>query len=404
MSSTACLARLQARMEATDLPELSDRQLESLTRDVYAGRRQLEGYLTRLAGEANRRQDHGDGAPAEDVMRGGGEASASEAAGLARRGRLKQQMPSTGSAAEAGHARSTNTDLVAKVLDGLSTEERQRLGARDAEISSRAGGLPPETFARWFRKLVRTIRDQRQDKESGAETEKAKSSLRMERRRDGRWWVHGDLDAERGAAIHAALKASAAGLAPEGESPTPATWAAALYQRVCGGGPGGGGGPVSLGIGYIIDVRTLFDGPHDESVAQTWAGDDHDPHAVHRLACDADWVGVVIDSIGQVTRVGRTHRAATAQQRLALRALYPACPLSGAPFDQCEIHHVTFYEQGGDTDLHNLVPISSIWHHRVHDRGWRLVMHADRSLDLHRPDGAHYRHIPPPRSNPPQRE
>ena len=154
----------------------------------------------------------------------------------------------------------------------------------------------------------------------------------------------------------------------------------------------------------VVDARTLFDEPHADTVSQTWAGHDHDPRAVQRLACDSDWIGVVINSVGRVTRVGRTHRAATAEQQLALRALYDGCPLSGTPFDQCHIHHVTFHEHGGVTDLDNLLPISEHWHHRIHDRGWRLVLHPDRSLDLHRPNGTHDRHVPSPAPFRPQRE
>ena len=151
-----------------------------------------------------------------------------------------------------------------------------------------------------------------------------------------------------------------------------------------------------MGIGYIVDAETLC-GPHARSVAQTWDGDDIDPRAAGRLACDADLYAILLDRLGAPTRVGRTRRAATREQRLALRALYNACPLDGTPFGQCEIHHVNvFFEDGGPTDLDNLVPISETWHHRIHDRGWTLHMAPDRTLTLQRPDGTPERSVAPP--------
>lgn len=153
-----------------------------------------------------------------------------------------------------------------------------------------------------------------------------------------------------------------------------------------------------MGIGYIVDARTLFDEPHEGSVAQTWAGQDVDPTRVSHLACDADWYGITINNLDQPDRVGRTRRKASREQRLQLRALYSGCPLDGTPFDRCHIHHVNvFWEDNGQTEIDNLLPISTTWHHRIHDKGWTLKMGADRSLKLWRPDGTLEREIPPPK-------
>jgi hypothetical protein len=396
------LAGVEARLASVDLGRSSDDELIELTGAVHWGRRRIEGYLTRLSAEANRREAAGRSGPASDTMRAGGEVPAKEAERLAQRGRIGTTLPQLGGAAEEGTARPANADVAAEALERLSESERRRLQPFDAEISSRAASLPPETFAKWLRKLLARIEDP--DQPSEAESEKARSSVRMGRRADGRWWLAGDLDAERGAAIHAALAARASELVEPGQEPTPAIWAEALYQLLGGQTEGGGVVPVRLGIGYVVDARTLFDGLHGDTVAQTWGGEHHDPNAVRRLACDADWYGAAIDPLGRVTRVGRARRRATRELRMALRALYPGCPLDGTPFDRCEIHHVTFYEHGGSTDLDNLVPVSSAWHHRLHDRGWRLVMHPDRSLDLYRPDGTHHRALAPPPPLAPQRE
>ncbi|MFN3218243.1 MAG: HNH endonuclease, partial [Acidimicrobiales bacterium] len=134
------------------------------------------------------------------------------------------------------------------------------------------------------------------------------------------------------------------------------------------------------------------------SVAETWDGRPVDPAAALRRCCDADWYVMVYDALGRPTRVGRSRRYATREQRLQLRGLYRTCPIDGVtPFHRCEVHHVNLdYELGGETELHNLVPISSEWHHRIHDGGWTLTMDADRTLRLFRPDGTLDRVIDPP--------
>jgi hypothetical protein len=56
----------------------------------------------------------------------------------------------------------------------------------------------------------------------------------------------------------------------------------------------------------------------------------------------------------------------------------------------------TLFDHDGGGCGRNLVPISSAWHHRIHDRGWILIMGADRSLELRRPAGTLPRRLPPP--------
>ena len=173
-------------------------------------------------------------------------------------------------------------------------------------------------------------------------------------------------------------------------------------------------------FGYIIDATTLFcdcgtpsqgntggnsgppgaepQRPKPRRVAETWESDDVDPTVLQRLACDADLYAILLKQLGMPTAVGRTKRTATREQRLQLRALYDKCPLDRTtPFARCEIHHVNvLFEDGGHTEIDNLVPISPKWHHLIHDRNWTLKMGPDRELRVWRPDGTPHRIIPPP--------
>ena len=69
--------------------------------------------------------------------------------------------------------------------------------------------------------------------------------------------------------------------------------------------------------------------------------------------------------------------------------IHPDCSV---PFDQCRIHHLVPWEQGGGTDLANLAPLceSGKHHHLVHKGGWSLTMTPDRVATWTRPDGTVY--------------
>lgn len=96
---------------------------------------------------------------------------------------------------------------------------------------------------------------------------------------------------------------------------------------------------------------------------------------------------------------GRNDRLANRAQRRALRALYPTCaiPRCGVRFNATHMHHVVWWEHGGTTDLHNLLPLCSRHHHAVHDRGWQLTLSRDRTLRIDLPDGTTMTTGPPRR-------
>ncbi len=97
---------------------------------------------------------------------------------------------------------------------------------------------------------------------------------------------------------------------------------------------------------------------------------------------------------------GRTRRLATRHQRRVLRALYPTCAIPGCPARAAHFkaHHVKYWENGGCTDLDNLVSLCARHHTAVHDRGWRLRLDRDRTLTVTLPDGTVLTTGPPARA------
>ena len=83
---------------------------------------------------------------------------------------------------------------------------------------------------------------------------------------------------------------------------------------------------------------------------------------------------VVLHAPGQLN-LGRSTRLANRAQRRALRALYATCAIPGcaARFDNCTIHHIIWWRNGGRTNLDNLLPVCSKHHHLVHEGGWSFT-------------------------------
>ena len=149
-----------------------------------------------------------------------------------------------------------------------------------------------------------------------------------------------------------------------------------------------GDGGQFVEVSVLIDSQALLHGG-DATVAETADGQPLPVEVIRRLCCDGSLVPIWLASDLEVLAVGRQCRLATRAQRRALRAMYRTCCLPGCTvgFDHCRIHHVTFWEHSGPTDLDNLVPICERHHHLVHEGGWTLDLHPGRRITLHRPDG-----------------
>ena len=73
-----------------------------------------------------------------------------------------------------------------------------------------------------------------------------------------------------------------------------------------------------------------------------------------------------------------------------LRALYPTCAIPGCERAVLSLQGASRlgWEHGGPTDLDNLLPLCNRHHqHFVHDKGWKLKLLPDRTLEITLPDG-----------------
>jgi hypothetical protein len=93
-----------------------------------------------------------------------------------------------------------------------------------------------------------------------------------------------------------------------------------------------------------------------------------------RLSCDAVLSRIITDPHGDVLDVGRASRHTTTAQNKAIAAMHDACayPNCATTLNRCDIHHVTWWSQGGTTDLNNLIPLCKQHHQFVHEHRYAI--------------------------------
>ncbi|WP_433281388.1 DUF222 domain-containing protein [Pseudonocardia xinjiangensis] len=96
------------------------------------------------------------------------------------------------------------------------------------------------------------------------------------------------------------------------------------------------------------------------------------PESLRMLACDAAVVPVVLNGKGQPLDVGRATRTIPDGLRRAIAARDRGCAGCGRPPSWCEVHHITAWQDGGDTALHNCVMLCRACHRLQHHSEWEV--------------------------------
>jgi uncharacterized protein DUF222/HNH endonuclease len=125
------------------------------------------------------------------------------------------------------------------------------------------------------------------------------------------------------------------------------------------------------------------------------------PETARRLLCTARVQTVLEDDSGQPVRLGRITREPPEWMIRQLRYRDRECRFPGCGTRRfTQAHHITWWEQGGRTDLDNLVLVCFFHHKLVHEYGWALSRDQDGTVSWFHPDGTRYRAGPaPPRES-----
>lgn len=102
-------------------------------------------------------------------------------------------------------------------------------------------------------------------------------------------------------------------------------------------------------------------------------------HVAARVLCDGVVQAAVTGEDGEVLHLGRTKRLFTPEQRTALSLQYRTCAVGDCdiPSVWCEAHHVTWWSEGGPTDIDNGVLLCNYHHHQVHAGNLDIVRHPN---------------------------
>lgn len=386
------------RVASTDVSAAASAECADLLRSTKLIRGWLDAREAQITSRMTELYETAGAAPAADVHTRCGGVSASEGKRRERRSKALDEAPSFGAALSEGRIGAEHVDALANVTTSLDDDVKASLLDGESDLLAGAASMSPERFGRHVRDRVRALerdrgleRNARQRRHTFL-SRKANLATGMV---EGRFAFHpelanqvfGALDREVAAMIRDAERAGDRDAVNRTIDRQRLT-AEALGRLVAGGHQQAR--PLCADIIAIVDAHTMTTGELCEhSVCETSDGLPLPPATIARLLCDGTVTPIIVDADGNVLRAGRTIRHANRHQRRALRAMYRTCAFDGCDvaFDRCEIHHVRPWEDGGPSDLANLVPVCSRHHHVVHELGWSIRLEHDRTLVITQPDG-----------------
>ena len=306
-----------------------------------------------------------------------------EAQGLAGLAQDLPAMPATGEAFQAGRISTEKARLLrsAKDVDGFADAEAS-LVDRVADVTLRTA-----------RRIVnRFIADHRKP----TEDDTAANEVTLSPRRNGRWRLFGDLDAETGAIVHNELRRLADAHRDDEALSLPRRNALAVLdmarRSITLGERAPGSRPELIVVADVNPYGELVDPRHEGGTPLTRQAFEH-------LSCDATIRGLIMNGPREVLDLGRSQRLATPGQRRAAAirdggCVYPGC---GRPPDECDLHHIRHWlKHNGRTDLANLCLLCRRHHTLTHLMGFTFTRRKTGHLTIYRPDGTQL--LPQPRA------
>ena len=346
------------------------------------------------------------GAVAEDVLAKAARSDNRDAERILKRATTAATAPAFGNALAAGRVAAGHLDQLGNSLRRLDSGQQQSLLADEARLIAIAANSTPDEFARVLRAEERRLATD----DGMSRLEQQRRAVRLHRRTDMQSGMNVftlTLDPVTGLMLHNKLNAATEALfhtkTPDGCPTDPIEKQAflrahAMLQMINGQG-------IQMGKPEVIVVVDTTTSDATGAPTVDWGLPVEIPHQVLLdLFGGADVHGIVVRN-GVVLyapgelNLGRSTRLANRAQRRALRAIYATCAIPGCAtrFDNCKVHHVKWWRNGGDTDLCNLLPICVKHHTLVHNGGWQLQLADDRTLTVTLPDSTTMTNGPPRR-------
>ena len=321
--------------------------------------------------------------PERELVAHGGLTSR-EAREVVSRGLVTEAAPEMGAVLAAGDTTAAHVDALGRGLK-IAGAERDAFMAHLPELVEASTTMTASQFDQLVKETAKSV--VADDGLSTFERQKRETFFKMRTEADGCLSVSGKFDPISASILKSKIGHFVEAMFHSGDKEVPVDvmpWiepndhrqAQALIALVNGASESVSDVPARAEIVVHVDLETLRHGLHAGGTCRTALGADLPVETVRRLACEAEILPVVLDGRSVPIDVGRSKRLATVHQRRALEAIHPTCAIPDCEviFDHCNVHHIDYWENGGSTDLNNMVPLCSRHHHAAHEGGWKLKL------------------------------
>ena len=324
--------------------------------------------------------------PERELVAHGGLTSR-EAREVVSRGIVTEAAPEMGAVLAAGDTTAAHVDALGRGLK-IAGAERDAFLTHLPELVEASTTMTASQFNQLVKETAKSV--VADDGLSTFERQKRETFFKMRNEADGCLSVSGKFDPISTSILKSKIGRLVETMFHSGDKEVPVDvmpWiepndhrqAQALIDLVNGASETFSDVPARAEIVVHVDLETLQHGLHAGGTCRTALGADLPVETVRRLACEAEILPVVLDGRSVPIDVGRSKRLATVHQRRALEAIHPTCAIPDCEviFDHCNIHHIEYWENGGTTDLDNMVPLCSRHHHASHEGGWKLTLNPE---------------------------
>jgi hypothetical protein len=384
-----------AEVRDTDPDTLDSAELDAYLRHVAELRAWCDARQVRATRRQRQLADRGQAPDPRHSLANHGRQSSKDAAAAGEREAVCTAMPGFEEALADGAVSAGHVDAIAGATRDLTDEERSEFVADADGLLADATKQGVDAFARNCRELAKGIRARHNARSDVDELEEQRRQSKVSRWVDRQTGMHKTLiecDPVTDRQIWSAIQRQRGRLRQRNQqSRTNVSWDRLTVDAVVEAvGSASGDGRGSLVV--HIDVDSLTGGRHERTLCETDSGTHVPIETARRLACEADLIPVVLDGRGVVLDQGRAKRLATPEQRTAIETMQATCshPDCTVTIDDCRIHHLRPWSQGGRTDLADLAPLCEHHHHLVHEGGWTFTMTPERVGTWIRPDGVTY--------------
>jgi len=330
--------------------------------------------------------------PERELVAHGGLTSR-EAREVVSRGLVTEAAPEMAFVLAAGNTTAAHVDALGRGLK-IAGAEREAFMAHLPELVEASTTMSAFEFGQLVTETAKSVVTD--DGLSTFERQKRETFFKMRNEADGCLSVSGKFDPISASILKSKIGRLVENMFHSGDKEVPVEvmpWiepndhrqAQALIALVNGASESVSDVPTRAEIVVHVDLETLKSGLHAGGTCRTALGADLPVETVRRLACEAEILPVVLDGRSVPIDVGRSKRLATVHQRRALEAIHPTCAIPDCEviFDHCNVHHIDYWENGGTTDLNNMIPLCSRHHHAAHEGGWILKLNPEtRELSI----------------------